>query len=49
MINVKTLSAALLAGGLLFASQQSAQAHCDSIDGGVRQAMHGAAGHEHKD
>lgn len=38
MINVKTLSAALLAGGLLFASQQSAQAHCDSIDGPVAKA-----------
>ena len=38
MTRIKLLTAALLSGGLLFASQQSAQAHCDSIDGPVAKA-----------
>lgn len=37
MINIKTLAASALAAGLLFGSQ-SAQAHCDSIDGPVAKA-----------
>ena len=34
MIKIKLLAASVLAAGLLFGSQ-SAQAHCDSIDGPV--------------
>jgi hypothetical protein len=34
MINIKTLAATTLAAGLIFGSQ-SAQAHCDSVDGPV--------------
>ncbi len=37
MIKIKTLAASVLAAGLLFGSQ-SAQAHCDSIDGPVAKA-----------
>jgi len=37
MIKIKILAAAALTAGLLFGSQ-SAQAHCDSIDGPVAQA-----------
>ena len=38
MTRIKLLTAALLSGGILFASQQSAQAHCDAIDGPVAKA-----------
>ena len=37
MIKIKMLAASILAAGLLFGSQ-SAQAHCDSIDGPVAKA-----------
>jgi hypothetical protein len=37
MIKIKMLAASVLAAGLLFGSQ-SAQAHCDSIDGPVAKA-----------
>ena len=37
MIKIKLLAASVLAAGLLFGSQ-SAQAHCDSIEGPVAKA-----------
>ncbi|MDE2184821.1 MAG: hypothetical protein KGJ78_17550, partial [Alphaproteobacteria bacterium] len=37
MINIKTLTAAIFTAGLLLGSQ-SAQAHCDSMDGPVAKA-----------
>ncbi len=41
MTKIKLLAATVLAGGLLFGSQ-SAQAHCDSIDGPVAKAASSA-------
>ena len=38
MIKIKTLMASALAAGLLFGASQSAQAHCDSVDGPVAKA-----------
>ena len=38
MIKIKTLMASIVAAGLLFGASQSAQAHCDSIDGPVAKA-----------
>ena len=38
MIKIKSLMASIVAAGLLFGASQSAQAHCDSIDGPVAKA-----------
>ena len=38
MIKIKTVMASIVAGGLLFGGSQSAQAHCNSIDGPVAKA-----------
>ena len=41
MSKIKTLIAAIIAAGLLF-QVQSAQAHCDSLDGPVAKAVYKA-------
>ena len=46
MIKIKLLAATVLAAGLLFGTQ-SAQAHCDSIDGPVAKAALTAMGGTH--
>jgi uncharacterized protein DUF6448 len=38
MIKIKTLMASIVAAGLLLGASQSAQAHCDSVDGPVAKA-----------
>jgi hypothetical protein len=38
MIKIKTVMASIVAAGLLLGASQSAQAHCDSVDGPVAKA-----------